>query len=140
MFIKKVVCYDYNYAEYIVSDGERELLCMDLTVPLPNNQEPAQGMTIGKIFIFSFNEIECKKTNEEKSYLIIKDKSSHFKYILRGQIVDTAKSIVKVFGFEISLETCFSNGLPELYRKGDYITFVADRLDCGIEKYLYLIL
>lgn len=138
MFIKKVICYDYSYAEYIVSDGTYELLCMDLSVPLPNNQEPLQGMTISNIFVFSFDDmIQCKKIceNNKKLDLIIKDKNNYFRYILRAHIVDLEKAIVELYDFQISLENYLPNGFDSTFCKGDYIEFIADRLDCMIENF-----
>lgn len=138
MFIKKVICYDYNYAEYIVSDGDHELLCMDLTVPLPNMQEPKPNMKISTIFVFSFDDsIKCKKIYEstDKLDLIIKDKNDYFRYFLRAHIVDLEQAIVEAYGFQISLENYLPDGFDKSFCKGDYIEFVADRLDCLIENF-----
>ena len=60
MYIKKVVEYVFNYAEYIVTDGANDVRCICMSVPLPNGLEPKVGMEITKIYIFTINELEIK--------------------------------------------------------------------------------
>ena len=50
MHIKKVLEYDYNYAQYIVTDGRNDVKCVCMSVPLPNGKKPESGLEITKIF------------------------------------------------------------------------------------------
>ena len=49
MEIKQILEYDYNYAEYIVTDGKYDIVCMCLSVPLENNNEPKIGMKVDSL-------------------------------------------------------------------------------------------
>ena len=44
MHIKKVLEYDYNYAQYIVTDGRNDVKCVCMSVPLPNGKKPESGL------------------------------------------------------------------------------------------------
>ena len=46
--IKHILEYDYNYAEYIVTDGKYDIVCMCLSVPLENNN-PKIGMKVDSL-------------------------------------------------------------------------------------------
>ena len=57
MKIKRILEYDYNYAEYIVTDGKYDIVCMCLSVPLENDNEPKIGMKVESLYAFSYNDI-----------------------------------------------------------------------------------
>ena len=134
MYITKILEYSYNYADYIVSDGVKELKCMCISVPLPDDKEPQIGMEVLRIYAFAVNRIDIIKiTNEkQKNYKISNQIFSYFKYKLRGKIIDCKQAIVQVFDFTIRLEWEYPNGFSEEFQNGDFIEFEVDRLDCEI--------
>lgn len=134
MYIKKILEYNYNYANYMVSDGVNELKCLCLSVPLPDNMEPKEGMEVLKIYAFTVNKLEIMKVLKEKDkkYYISKTPLIGFDYKIRARIVDCKKAIVEVFNFIISLEFEYENGFSEDFINGDFIEFEVDRLDCEI--------
>lgn len=134
MQIKEILQYDWNYAEYIVTDGMNDLMCMCNSVPLPDNKSPMVGMKISGIYAFSYGEIRITKIlgRENKKFYIDKGES-YFAYHLCGKIIDVKKALVQVYNFIISLEYQFNGGFPSDYFEGDFIDFDADRLDCYIE-------
>lgn len=134
MEIKEILVYDWNYAVYKVTDEKKDLLCMCISVPLPNDVSPKIGMTISMLYAFSFNDIEIVKLKEqEKKEFLIEKSDSYFVYTLQGKIIDAENALVQVFNFKISLEYQFQEGLPAEYCVGDYITFKVDRIDCCID-------
>ncbi len=134
MKIKKIIEYDWNYGEYIISDGNYDLICMCISVPLPNNLVPQIGMTISKIYAFSFGDFKIVKLLKQgnKEFFIKKEKE-YFSYCLQGKIIDKKRALVQVYDFIISLEYQFSNGFSADYSEGDFINFKADRLDCCVD-------
>lgn len=134
MQIKEILKYDWNYGEYIVTDGFNDLVCMCVSVPLPNNIDPEVGMKISIIYAFSYADIKIKKLTkqENKTYYIEKGKS-YFEYRLHGKIIDEKKALIQVYDFIISLEYQFNDGFPLNYSKGDFIAIGTDRLDCVID-------
>lgn len=133
MQIKEILEYDWNYAEYIVTDGLNDLVCMCISVPLPDNLSPRVGMKISMIYAFFYSEIKITKlTGQDKKFYIEKGKP-YFAYRLHGKIIDIKKALVQVHDFIISLEYQFDSGFPSDYAEGDFIAFDADRLDCCIE-------
>ena len=48
MEINHILEYDFNYAEYIVSDGKYDIVWMCLSVPLENNN-PKIGMKVDSL-------------------------------------------------------------------------------------------
>jgi len=134
MRIEKVVRYDWNYAEYIVTDGINNIICMCVSVPLPDNKSPQAGMEVSMLYAFAFDDIKIVKIiKEEDKYFLIKKGTSYFNYKMRGRIVDKEKALVKIDGLLISLEYHFENGFPSYYSIGDFIDFKVDRLDCSIK-------
>lgn len=134
MQIKEILKYDYNYGEYIVTDGINDLICMCVSVPLPNNISPEVGMTISSLYAFSFEDIKIVKlTSTETKEFTIKKGKSYFEYSLQGKIIDVKKALVQVYGFIISLEYQFSDGFSSDYSEGDFIKIEVDRLDCRID-------
>lgn len=134
MEIKEILKYDWNYAEYIVTDGSNDLVCMCLSVPLPDDMCPQVGMKISTIYAFFHTEIRITKLmrEENKKFSIEKGKS-YFSYRLCGKITDMKKALIQVYAFVISLEYQFNDGFPSDYSDGDFIAFDVDRLDCCIE-------
>ena len=137
MHIKKVIEYDYNYAQYLVTDGKNDVKCVCMSVPLPNGKKPESGLEITKIFAFSVEGVILKKVIDEKNMRdeIIKPLFDSLGYKLKGRILDSNKAIVQVFNFEIDLEYDYPDGLGEEFKNGDYVEFSVDRLDCIIENY-----
>lgn len=137
MHIKKVLEYDYNYAQYIVTDGRNDVKCVCMSVPLPNEKKPESGLEITKIFAFSVEGVILKKVIEEKNMRdeIIKPLFDSLGYKLKGRILDSNKAIVQVFNFEIDLEYDYPDGLGDEFKNGEYVELSVDRLDCIIENY-----
>lgn len=135
MLIKNVLEYDYNYAEYLITDGLFDLRCMCVSVPLSNGKVPVPGMEVAGIDVFSFTKTIIKKidSDKEKRYLITKEKGA-FEYLLRGEIIDRNKALVKIEGFTLSLNNDFESGFPDGYSEGEYIEFKADRLDVTLRN------
>ena len=63
----------------------------------------------------------------------------YFKYNLCGIVVDSKKSIIKVFNFVIDLSNDYPNGFGILIKDGDYVEFEVDRIDCTLGKYKLII-
>ena len=137
MHIKRVLEYDYNYAQYIVTDGRYDVKCVCMSVPLPNRREPERGLKITKVYAFSVEGVIVKKIIEKKNKRdeIIKHLFDSLGYKLKGRILDSKKAIVQVFNFEIDLEYDYPDGMGEDFKNGDYVEFSVDRLDCIIENY-----
>ncbi|MCB9498418.1 MAG: hypothetical protein H6687_00765 [Bacillales bacterium] len=133
MTVKKISEHDSNYADYIITDGKYDLRCMCISLPLPLNKKTKIGMEVTTIFCFCYKGIQIKKINEEKDkHPLIKKEKGWFHYKLRGKIINAKKSLVSIYGFTISLEYDFENGLPKEYKDDDYIEFMADRLDAKL--------
>ncbi len=132
MEIKCILEYDYNYAEYIVTDGQFDIVCMCMSVPLENNIEPKIGMKVERLYAFSYDDtIKLKISNFKRCY-IQKDLKSYFKYNLCGIIIDALNAIIKVFDFIIDLKNIYPNGFDTTIKNGDYVEFEVDRIDCTL--------
>lgn len=130
MFIKEILNYDYNYAEYIVSDNKNEIVCMCLSVPLPNGQAPKINMEVKMIYAFSVRNIEINHIeNDQDKYINILH-NDYFEYTLRAKVLDAKKALVCLEGIIISLENDFPEGFSKNIFNGDYVQFHVDRLDC----------
>ena len=138
MNIKKVLEYDYNYAEYIVSDGgsdnDKELKCVCMSVPLSDGREPTIGLEITRICAFSVDELVINKIikETEKQDSISKHLYNPLGYKLKGRVLDSNQSIVGIFNYKIDLEYDYPDGLGKDFKDGDYVEFSVDRLDCFI--------
>ena len=133
MHIKKVLEYDYNYAQYLVTDGRNDVKCVCMSVPLPNGRKPESGLEITKIYAFSVEGVIVNKIIEEKNMRDeIKKTLFDLGYKLKGRILDSNNSIVQVFNFEIDLEYDYPDGMGEDFKNGDYVELSVDRLDCII--------
>ena len=135
--VKKVLEYVYNYAQYIVTDGKNEVICMCLSVPLPGGKEPEIGAEITKIYAFSIEGVFLKKITKGKHMndSITKLLFGSLGYKIRGRILDSKKAIIKVYDFTIDLENEYPNGFGEDLKNGDYVEFSVDRLDCVIKNH-----
>lgn len=132
MKIKLILEYNFNYAEYIVTDGKHDLICMCLSVPLSDNKEPKTGMQIKNLYAFSYeNTIRLNISNNKKCY-IKKDKNDYFKYKVCGSVEDSKKATIKVFEFVISLEYYYPEGFNSSLKNGEYVEFYIDRVDCTL--------
>lgn len=134
MKIKEILEFDYNYAKYIVTDGNYDIVCICLSVPLPNNEVPLRGMEVEMIYPFTFDPIDIKINRNKKEFLIQK-KKSNLEYFLRGIILNKEKAIVKIENFVICLEKDFEEGFNDRYQIGEFIEFKVDRLDCELKGY-----
>lgn len=136
MHIKKVLEYDYNYAQYIVTDGKNDVKCVCMSVPLPNGRKPESGLEITKIYAFRVEGVIVKKIIEEKNKRdeIVKPLFDSLGYRLKGRILNSNKAIVQVFNFEIDLDYDYPDGMGEDFKNGDYVELSVDRLDCIIEN------
>ena len=124
MEINHILEYDYNYAEYIVTDGKYDIVCMCLSVPLENNN-PKIGMKVDSLYAFSYNDSIILKVSNTKKY---------FKYNLCGIVVYYKKSIIKVFDFVIDLSNDYPKGFDTLIKDVDYVEFEVDRINCTLAK------
>ena len=136
MHIKKVLEYAYNYAQYLVTDGNVELKCVCMSVPLPDGREPTSGLKIEKIYAFSVDGVIIKKVIKVKDMKesIVKSSFNPLAYKFKGRVLDSSKAIIQIFGFKIELEHDYPNGLGDNLKNGDYVEFSVDRLDCVIEN------
>ena len=136
MHIKKVIEYTYNYAKYIVTDGNNELKCVCMSVPLTDGREPTIGLEITKICAFSVNELIINRITKEKykKDSISKLLFNPLGYKLKGRVLNSNQSIVEIFSFKIDLGYDYPNGLGEDFKDGDYVEFSVDRLDCFIKE------
>ena len=103
MEIKRILEYDYNYAEYIVTDGQFDIVCMCMSVPLENNIEPKIGMKVERLYAFSYDETIKLKISNFKRCFIQKD-----------------------------LKNIYPNGFDTTIKNGDYVEFEVDRIDCTL--------
>lgn len=132
MKISKINEYSYSYAEYLVSDGYREVRCICNSVPLPNNQEPEVGMSVKMLYAFSYADTIDLIISKDKNYYIQKDKAHYFKYKVCGTIENHQKALIRVFDFIISLEYFYPDGFNFLMNDG-YVEFEIDRFDCDLD-------
>ncbi len=133
MIIKEVIEYDYNYAEYIVTDGTYDLRCMCLSVPLADGKTPVPSMEVKKLYAFTFNgELQLKRIQNTCDFT---QQLKTLQYSVRGHILDIKNAIVALGNFIISLEYFFPNGLPNEYSENDCVEFCVDRFDCVLEGY-----
>lgn len=133
MNIKEVIKYNINYAEYIVTDGENDLICMCLSVPLKSGNVPKSGMKVITLDAFSFSQIIVEKMEPKKSMNSIVKGKEWFEYTLCGSIDDLEQAIVKVGEFRISLKNNYENGFnKDKFKLFDEIKFHVDRLDATL--------
>jgi HEAT repeat protein len=126
MFIKDVLTYDGYYAEYIVTDGEYDLRCMDASMPWPpESKGPEKDMKIAEIVAFSHEDMNVKRT--DNSGYIIKKGKRPLGYHLQAKIVDKDIALVAVGGLIIEIDQ-----LSETFENGEFIEFDVDELDCYI--------
>lgn len=127
MYIKKVVEYQYNYAEYIVTDGKHDITGICMSVPLPNGLEPKVGMEITEVYVFNINELKIKKIDKEKES-ITKTLIFPLEYKITGKLINL--STIEVFGFKFSLYDEVVG-----FNSGDYVEVHVDRFDFIVENY-----
>ena len=101
MKISKINEYSYSYAEYQVSDGNKEIRCVCNSVPLPNGLEPQIGMSIKMLYAFCFEDMLIKEEKCANHHRIIKTEKYGFQYKIIGTILDKKDSLIKVFDFII---------------------------------------
>lgn len=134
IYIKEVLTYNWNYAEYIVTDGKNEIICMCESVPLSLGKVPKAGMEVLQLYAFTYGALKLTKVSVDKDGCgFIKKGNDYFDYFLQGKIIDKTKALIRIGNFIISLEKDFYNGLPEIFNCGDSVEFYVDRIDCTLE-------
>ena len=132
MKISKIIEYSYSYAEYQVSDGDKEIRCVCNSVPLPNGLEPQIGMPIKMLYAFCLEDILIRKDQSANGHKITKLGKYGFQYEIVGTILHKKKSLIKVFDFIISLEYFYPNGISD-FEEGDIVSIIIDRIDCELD-------
>lgn len=132
MKISKINEYSYSYAEYQVSDGEKEIRCVCNSVPLPNGLEPQIGMPIKMLYAFCLEDILIKEEKTANCHKITKLGKYGFQYEIVGTILNKKKSLIKVFDFTISLEYFYPNGISD-FEEGDIVSIIIDRIECELD-------
>jgi len=128
MFIKEIVVYDYNYAEYIVTDGEYELLCVCVFSPL--SQKPQKGTMVNEIVALMVDGGNGVKRTELKTYLAERqNKKRLLEHTLRGKVIDKEKALIAIGELVVQLDPF---DLSEDTMVNDFVEFKVDRLDCEI--------
>lgn len=132
MKISKINEYSYSYAEYQVSDGNKELRCVCNSVPLPGDIEPKIGMSVKMLYAFSYGNLLLKRENPLNCDMIVKNKEFGFQYKIIGSIINKKIPLIKVFNFIISLEYYYSNGIED-FDYGDKVSVLIDRIECELD-------
>ena len=132
MKISKINEYSYSYADYQVSDGDKEIRCVCNSVPLPNGLEPQIGMPIKMLYAFCFEDILIKEEKSANCHKITKLGKYGFQYEIIGTILHKKKSLIKVFDFTISLEYFYPNGISG-FEEGDIVSIIIDRMECELD-------
>ena len=132
MKISKINEYSYSYAEYQVSDGNKEIRCICNSVPLANGIDPQIGMPIKMLYAFCFENILIKKEKSTNCHNITKIGKYGFQYEIIGNILSKKDSLIKVFDFIISLEYFYPNGIWD-FEEGDTVSIITDRIECEID-------
>ena len=132
MKISKINEYSYSYAEYQVSDGDKEIRCVCNSVPLPNGLEPQIGMPIKMLYAFCFEDILIKEEKSANCHKITKLGKYGFQYEIIGTILHKKKSLIKVFDFTLSLEYFYPNGISG-FEEGDIVSIIIDRMECELD-------
>lgn len=116
-------------ADILVSDGERELLCY---CPLCRVQCPSD---VDEITAFAADGMMIA---DEPGCVIEKTDAGYFAYRLGGKVVKTEPPTVAIGGLRVKLD----QPLPKDIKRGDFVVFTADRLDCSVsvpdELYRYV--
>ena len=132
MKISKINEYSYSYAEYQVSDGDKEIRCVCNSVPLPNGLEPQIGMPIKMLYAFCLEDILIKEEKSANCHKITKIGKYGFQYEIVGTILNKKNSLIKVFDFIISLEYFYPNGISD-FEEGDIVSIIIDRIECELD-------
>ena len=132
MKISKINEYSYSYAEYQVSDGDKEIRCVCNSVPLPNGLEPQIGMSIKMLYAFCLEDILIKEEKSANCHKITKIGKYGFQYEIVGTILNKMNSLIKVFDFTISLEYFYPNGISD-FEEGDIVSIIIDRIECELD-------
>ena len=132
MKISKINEYSYSYAEYQVSDGDKEIRCVCNSVPLLNGLEPQIGMPIKMLYAFCLEDILIKEEKSANCHKITKIGKYGFQYEIVGTILNKMNSLIKVFDFTISLEYFYPNGISD-FEEGDIVSIIIDRIECELD-------
>ena len=116
-------------ADLLVTDGERELIsyCPLCRVKCPSDVDEITAFEAGGIMIA-----------DEPGYVIEKTDAGYFSYRLGGRVVKTEPPVVAIGGLRVTLD----QPLPKDIKRGDFVVFTVDRLDCSVsvpdELYRYI--
>lgn len=132
MKISKINEYSYSYAEYLVSDGNKEIRCVCNSVPLADGLEPQIGMPIKMLYAFCLEDILIKEEKSANCHKITKIGKYGFQYEIVGTILNKKNSLIKVFDFIISLEYFYPNGISD-FEEGDIVSIIIDRIECELD-------
>ena len=132
MKISKINEYAYSYAEYQVSDGNKEIRCVCNSVPLAGGLEPQVGMPVKMLYAFCLEDILIKPEKSSDCHKITKIRKYGFEYKIIGTVLSKKDSLIKVFDFIISLEYFFSNGIIG-FEDGDNVSMIVDRIECELD-------
>ena len=132
MKISKINEYSYSYAEYLVSDGNKEIRCVCNSVPLADGSEPQIGMPIKMLYAFCLEDILIKEEKSANCHKITKIGEYGFQYEIVGTILNKKNSLIKVFDFIISLEYFYPDGISD-FEEGDIVSITIDRIECELD-------
>jgi hypothetical protein len=132
MWISKINEYSYSYADYLISDGKREIRCVCNSVPLPNGLEPKIGMAIKKLYAFCYEDILMTRQKTVGHHNITKTEKNGFQYKIIGAVINKKESLIKAFDFIISLEYFYPDGIDE-FDDGDVVSVLVDRIECELD-------
>ncbi len=103
-------------AEVYLSDGRFEIICFSH----PFNQETEENILL-PLYALNAKDIHFYEENE----FSVEKEGSTFEYKLTGYVVNKDDHQIKVGEFIIQLDIPLLNEV----QKGDYISFVCDRID-----------
>lgn len=132
MKISKINEYSYSYAEYQVSDGNKEIRCVCNSVPLADGVEPQIGMPVKMLYAFCLEDVLIKEEKSANCHKITKVGKYGFQYEIIGTVLSKKDSLIKVFDFIISLEYFYPNGLTD-FEDGDNVSIIIDRIECELD-------
>lgn len=135
MKIKKIITNDNYYSEYIVTDGDYEIVSMCLSTPYPVGYKLECGTTIENMYAFFLNKPVFKKVIVKDEKYLLERALNPLEYKIRGIIVDKFNALVKVHGFYINLSKEIEDGEFDDFNNGDIIEFTADRIDSELKGF-----
>lgn len=123
MYIKQIVSIDTisGEADVVVSDGLYELLCYNY-----QSAKFALNMDVDELSIL-FSEHIMKSSNPQ---FFINKLSGYYAYHLQGKVIDVNEPTIIIGDLTINLDKMLPNDIVE----GDFVEFIAQRIDCFMKK------